>query len=52
MNPNRTICLSLGSERERERERESDVSIRLVLWCVGVVGSVAEGGKDLVPRTR
>ena len=50
MNPNRTICLSLGSERERERE--SDVSIRLVLWCVGVVGSMAEGGKDLVPRTR
>ena len=48
MNPNRTIHLSLGSERERE----SDVSIRLVLWCVGVVGSVAEGGKDLVPRTR
>ena len=48
MNPNRTLRLSLGSERERE----SDVSIRLVLWCVGVVGSVAEGGKDLVPRTR
>ena len=47
MNSNRTIRLSLGSDNS-----ERDVSIRLVLWCVGVVGSVAEGGKDLVPRTR